>query len=103
MLSKFVDELSENDELKGDELSGSGCIKPLLDCLLFQSMEAIPIEELKSEKTPRISAEDLIELCELAGPSVTRSPSKKTVKSKPKILIIDVRSPEEYPLLLFSD
>ena len=61
-------------------------------------MEAIPIEELKSEKTPRISAEDLIELCELAGPASTRSPSKKTVKSKPKILIIDVRSPDEYPL-----
>ena len=62
-------------------------------------METIAIEELKSEKSPRISAEDLIELCELAGPTTTRSPSKKSVKSKPKILIIDVRSPDEYPLL----
>ena len=63
-------------------------------------MEAISLEELKSEKSPRISAEDLIELCELVGPTITRSPSKKSAKSKPKILIIDVRSREEYPFFL---
>ena len=60
-------------------------------------MEPIPIQELKSEKCVRISAEDLIELCELAGPAASRSPSKKTTRARPKILIIDIRSPEEYP------
>ena len=71
----------------------------LLLQILFQSMETVSLEELKSEKSPRISAEDLIELCELAGPTITRSPSKKSAKSKPKILIIDVRSREEYPFI----
>ncbi len=60
-------------------------------------MEPIPIEDLKSEKCARISAEDLIDLCELAGPAASRSPSKKSPRAKPKILIIDIRSPEEYP------
>ena len=61
-------------------------------------MEPIPLEELKVEKCLHISAEDLIELTELAGPIQTRSPVKRNKAAKPKILIIDVRSQEEYPL-----
>ena len=65
---------------------------------MFQSMEPIPLDELKSEKCPRISAEDLIELGELSGNMMTRSPTKKKPNSKPMLMIIDVRSPDEYPL-----
>ncbi|KAK7096693.1 TBC domain-containing protein kinase-like protein [Littorina saxatilis] len=60
------------------------------------SMEPITVEELKAEKCPRISAEDLIELGELSGPAYSRSPSKKRLNSKPMILMVDVRSHEEY-------
>lgn len=62
-------------------------------------MEPITVEELKAEKCPRISAEDLIELGELAGPASSRSPTKKKQNSKPMILIVDVRSSDEYPSL----
>ncbi|KAK7503784.1 hypothetical protein BaRGS_00004907 [Batillaria attramentaria] len=55
------------------------------------SMEPIAIEELKAEKCPRVSAEDLIELGELAGTAYSRSPTKKRQNSKPMILIVDVR------------
>ncbi|CAH1778018.1 unnamed protein product [Owenia fusiformis] len=58
--------------------------------------EPIPLEELKANRCSRISAADLIELGELAGPVGTKSPTKKTKNSRPKILIIDIRSPEEY-------
>ena len=61
-------------------------------------MEPISLEELKSEKCPRISAEDLIELGELSGNLSTRSPTKKRANSKPMLMMIDVRSPDEYPL-----
>ncbi|KAK6172384.1 hypothetical protein SNE40_016044 [Patella caerulea] len=60
------------------------------------SMEPISIEELKSEKCPRISAEDLIELGELAGPRNTKSPTKKKQSGKPMILVIDVRNNDEF-------
>ena len=60
-------------------------------------MEPIPLDELKSEKFARISAEDLLELCELTGPSPGMSPSKRNKSSKPVIVIIDVRSEDEYP------
>ncbi|XP_035829276.1 TBC domain-containing protein kinase-like protein [Aplysia californica] len=60
------------------------------------SMEPIPIDELKGEKCCRISAEDLIELGELAGAAYSRSPTKKRQTSKPMILIVDVRSPEDF-------
>ncbi len=63
-------------------------------------MEPILLAELKTEKCLRISAEDLIDLCELRGSSSTRSPSKKTKAAKPKILVIDVRSQEEYPFII---
>lgn len=64
---------------------------------LFQSMEPLKLEELKSEKCPRISAEDLLELGEFGGNTTTRSPTKKRVNTKPMLLVIDVRTPEEYP------
>lgn len=60
-------------------------------------MEPIPLEELKSEKCPRISAEDLIELSELKGQVNTKSPTKKRLNSKPLILIVDARTVDEYP------
>jgi len=61
-------------------------------------MEPIPAEELKAEKFPRISAEDLIQLCELSGPSKAPNPAKSSKSSKPLIVVIDVRSEDEYPL-----
>ncbi|KAK3099167.1 hypothetical protein FSP39_000436 [Pinctada imbricata] len=60
------------------------------------SMEPIPVEELKTEKCPRISAEDLIELGELSGPSHTKSPTKRKQNSKPMLLVIDVRNQEDF-------
>ena len=58
-------------------------------------MEPISLDELKSEKFSRISAEDLLELCELTSPGT--SPSKRSKSTKPVIVIIDVRSEDEYP------
>lgn len=60
------------------------------------SIDGISLDELKSEKCVRISAEDLIELGELAGPAHSRSPTKRKTNSKPMLLSIDVRNPEEY-------
>lgn len=60
-------------------------------------MEPFTLDELKREKCCRISAEDLIELGELSGPAQTKSPTKRKQNSKPMLLVIDVRSPEEYP------
>ncbi|KAL3878639.1 hypothetical protein ACJMK2_030970 [Sinanodonta woodiana] len=60
------------------------------------SMEPIPIEELKMEKCSRISAEDLMDLGELVGHANTRSPTKKRANSKPMIIVIDIRGPDEY-------
>ncbi|XP_033118015.1 TBC domain-containing protein kinase-like protein [Anneissia japonica] len=59
------------------------------------SREAMTLQELKSEKSPRISAEDLLELCGLRG-MASRSPTKKTKSGKPMILIVDVRSSEDF-------
>ena len=65
---------------------------------ICQSMEPISIDDLKREKCPRISAEDLIELGELRGAARhTKSPTKRKQSSKPLLLAIDVRSEEEYP------
>lgn len=55
------------------------------------SKDNIPIEELKLEKCPRISAEDLIDLGELRTASISRSPT-----AKPKLLVIDIRSAEDF-------
>jgi len=60
-------------------------------------MEPIPLDELKSEKFSRISAEDLIELCELTGPTPGPSPTKRNKSTRPVIVIVDIRSEEEYP------
>jgi len=60
-------------------------------------MEPIPQEELKAEKFPRISAEDVIELCELSGPSKAPNPAKSSKSSKPLIVVVDVRGEDEYP------
>lgn len=60
-------------------------------------MEPIPPEELKVEKFPRISAEDLMELCELSGPSKSPNPAKSSKSSKPFIVVVDVRPEDEYP------
>ena len=60
-------------------------------------MEPIKVEELKTEKCCRISAEDLIEMGELCGPSASKSPTKRKPNSKPMIIVVDIRNPEEYP------
>ncbi|RLW09181.1 hypothetical protein DV515_00002571 [Chloebia gouldiae] len=59
--------------------------------------DSIKLDDLKAEVSPRISAEDLIDLCELTGPSHSKTPVKKTKPSKPKLLVVDIRNSEEYP------
>ncbi|XP_072022504.1 TBC domain-containing protein kinase-like protein [Amphiura filiformis] len=59
------------------------------------SREPMKLEELKMEVSPRISAEDLLELCDLKGGG-SRSPSKRNKNSKPILLIVDVRTNEEF-------
>lgn len=71
--------------------------------LLFfvaKSRDSIKLNDLKSEVSPRISAEDLIDLCDLTGPGHSKTPPKKTKSSKPKLLIVDIRNSEEYPSML---
>ncbi|XP_066429997.1 TBC domain-containing protein kinase-like protein [Eleutherodactylus coqui] len=58
--------------------------------------ELIKLSELKSEVSPRISAEDLIDLCELTVPSHAKGPTKKTKSSKPKLLVVDIRNSEDF-------
>lgn len=65
--------------------------------LLLKSRDSIKLDDLKAEVSPRISAEDLIDLCELTGPSHSKTPVKKTKPSKPKLLVVDIRNSEEYP------
>ncbi|XP_059507508.1 TBC domain-containing protein kinase-like protein isoform X2 [Stegostoma tigrinum] len=60
------------------------------------SRESIRLNELKTEVSPRISAEDLIDLCELSGPTSSKMPTKKTKSGKPKLLVVDIRSSEEF-------
>ena len=48
-------------------------------------MDPITIAELKAERCPRLSAEDLIELIDLSG----------TKFARPKIIVVDVRSAEK--------
>lgn len=63
----------------------------------LKSRDSIKLDDLKAEVSPRISAEDLIDLCELTGPSHSKTPVKKTKPSKPKLLVVDIRNSEEYP------
>ncbi|KAF7252310.1 TBC domain-containing protein kinase-like protein, partial [Varanus komodoensis] len=60
------------------------------------SRDSIKLNDLKSEVSPRISAEDLIDLCDLTGPSHFKTPTKKTKSSKPKLLIVDIRNSEDF-------
>ena len=64
---------------------------------MFQSMDAIPLEELKTEVCPRISAEDLLTLSGLLGATNGRNTSERSRATKPRIIVIDVRSHDEYP------
>ncbi|GIY35720.1 TBC domain-containing protein kinase-like protein [Caerostris extrusa] len=56
------------------------------------AMVPIPPTELKSEVSPRISAEDLLDLLDLSPDSRSKSRSQSI-----KILVIDICSCEEYP------
>uniref|UniRef100_A0A8C8RNL7 TBC domain-containing protein kinase-like protein n=1 Tax=Pelusios castaneus TaxID=367368 RepID=A0A8C8RNL7_9SAUR len=60
------------------------------------SRDSIQLNDLKAEGSPRISAEDLIDLCELTGPSHFKTPTKKTKSSKPKLLVVDIRNSEDF-------
>jgi len=62
-------------------------------------MDGISLEDLKQERCPRISADDLIKLCELhiIGSSPGSSPSKWSRADKPPLVVIDIRPQEEYP------
>ena len=57
---------------------------------------SIPLEDLKREICCRISAEDLIQLCELRGSNDSKTPAKVSKNSKPRICVIDVRSSDEF-------
>ncbi|CAJ1052387.1 TBC domain-containing protein kinase-like protein isoform X1 [Xyrichtys novacula] len=56
------------------------------------SREPLALCDLKAEVSPRISAEDLIDLCELS----LSGPSKRTKAGKPKIIAVDIRSVEDF-------
>ncbi|KAH0615901.1 hypothetical protein JD844_026521 [Phrynosoma platyrhinos] len=82
------------------------CTRSLMSCFSSDyqdaprsdlSRDSIKLNDLKSEVSPRISAEDLIDLCDLTGPGHFKTPPKKTKSSKPKLLIVDIRNSEEYP------
>lgn len=60
------------------------------------SRDPIPLDELRSEKCPRISAEDLIELGEFNGNKNTQSSAKRGANTEPLLLVIDVRPSDEY-------
>lgn len=51
-------------------------------------MDPFPLSDLKSERCPRISANDMIELNDLKAPTASLKTSK--------LLLIDIRSPDEY-------
>ncbi|KAJ3614450.1 hypothetical protein NHX12_018022 [Muraenolepis orangiensis] len=56
------------------------------------SREPLALADLKAELSPRISAEDLIDLCELSLGGV----GKKARAGKPKIVAVDIRSAEDF-------
>uniref|UniRef100_A0A673FNI1 TBC domain-containing protein kinase-like protein n=1 Tax=Sinocyclocheilus rhinocerous TaxID=307959 RepID=A0A673FNI1_9TELE len=60
------------------------------------SREPLKLSELKAEVSPRISVEDLIDLCELSGPAYFKTPVKRARTGKPKILAVDTRSLEDF-------
>ncbi|XP_031727261.1 TBC domain-containing protein kinase-like protein, partial [Anarrhichthys ocellatus] len=56
------------------------------------SREPLALCDLKAELSPRISAEDLIDLCELS----LAGPTKRTKAGKPKIIAVDIRTVEDF-------
>ncbi|XP_072533189.1 TBC domain-containing protein kinase-like protein [Salminus brasiliensis] len=60
------------------------------------SREPLKLSELKAEVSPRISAEDLIDLCELTGPAPFKTPVKRPKPVKTKIVAVDIRSSEDF-------
>ncbi|KAL6487829.1 hypothetical protein MHYP_G00044550 [Metynnis hypsauchen] len=60
------------------------------------SREPLKLSELKAEISPRISAEDLIDLCELTGPAHFKTPVKRPKTVKTKIVAVDIRSSEDF-------
>lgn len=56
----------------------------------------ISLSDLKEEICCRISAEDLIQLCELRGNNDSKTPAKQSKNSKPQICVVDVRPLEEF-------
>ncbi|NXD68419.1 TBCK protein, partial [Eolophus roseicapillus] len=85
--------------------SESNCTRSSMSCFSADYQEAprsdlsrdsIKLDDLKAEVSPRISAEDLIDLCELTGPSHSKTPVKKTKSSKPKLLVVDIRNSEDF-------
>uniref|UniRef100_A0A3B1JQL9 TBC1 domain containing kinase n=1 Tax=Astyanax mexicanus TaxID=7994 RepID=A0A3B1JQL9_ASTMX len=58
--------------------------------------EPLKLSELKAEVSPRISAEDLIDLCELTGPAHFKTPVKRPKPVKTKIVAVDIRSSEDF-------
>ncbi|XP_076831025.1 TBC domain-containing protein kinase-like protein isoform X2 [Brachyhypopomus gauderio] len=60
------------------------------------SREPLKLSELKAEVSPRISAEDLIDLCELTSPAHFKTPVKRPKTVKTKIMAVDIRSAEDF-------
>ncbi|XP_048855718.1 TBC domain-containing protein kinase-like protein [Brienomyrus brachyistius] len=60
------------------------------------SREPLKLSELKAEVSPRISAEDLIDLCELTAATHFKTPTKKPRSGKPKVIAVDIRSSEDF-------
>ncbi|XP_062851369.1 TBC domain-containing protein kinase-like protein [Trichomycterus rosablanca] len=60
------------------------------------SRERLKLSELKAEVSPRISAEDLIDLCELTAPAHFLTSLKKSRGGRTKIVVVDIRSSEDY-------
>uniref|UniRef100_A0A674MP71 TBC domain-containing protein kinase-like protein n=1 Tax=Takifugu rubripes TaxID=31033 RepID=A0A674MP71_TAKRU len=56
------------------------------------SREPLALSDLKTEVSPRISAEDLIDLCELSS----AGPAKRTRAGKPKIIAVDIRPVDDF-------
>uniref|UniRef100_A0A3P9IIP4 TBC domain-containing protein kinase-like protein n=1 Tax=Oryzias latipes TaxID=8090 RepID=A0A3P9IIP4_ORYLA len=56
------------------------------------SREPLALCDLKAEASPRISAEDLIDLCELSQAGLP----KRNKSGKPKIVAVDIRSSEDF-------
>ncbi|MEQ2308341.1 hypothetical protein AMECASPLE_027323, partial [Ameca splendens] len=72
-------------------LQGTNCatVQPIQNTT---SREPLALCDLKAEVSPRISAEDLIDLCELS----LGGPPKRNKSTKPKIVAVDIRNVEDF-------